>query len=79
MTFVQVEEAFVRACYGEPVRRLAREYGVDELTLRERFRRNGATVKQLRALAYMKYEAEMRLAMLTEAEQVDTRATQERP
>ena len=68
MTFLQVEEAFSRACFGEPVRKLAREYGVDESALRERFKRGGATVKQIRVLAYMKYEAEARLAMLTEAE-----------
>ncbi|KKB62404.1 hypothetical protein WM40_17340 [Robbsia andropogonis] len=68
MTEIQVFEAFARAVQGESVRSLAREYGVDESSLRERFKRGGSTPKEVRRLTFDWFYAQRRLAMLSEAE-----------
>ena len=67
MTEIQVHEAFERAVHGESVRSLAREYGVDESSLRERFKRGGSTPAEVRRLAFDLFYARQRLAMLDEA------------
>ncbi|MCP1131285.1 hypothetical protein [Robbsia andropogonis] len=68
MTEMQVNEAFARAVHGESVRSLAREYGVDESSLRERFKRCGATPAEVRRLAFDLFYARQQVAMLDEAE-----------
>ena len=68
MTEIQVHEAFARAVHGESVRSLAREYGVDESSLRERFKRCGATPAEVRQLAFDWFQAQQRLAELSSAE-----------
>jgi transposase-like protein len=60
----QVHEAFQRAAAGESVRSLAREFGVDESTLREHFRKGGATPRQVRDLAFKWFYAQQAKALL---------------
>ena len=71
ITELQVHEAFYRAMHGESVRSLARGLGVDESTLRERFKKDGATPKKCREIAFQLFYAEQAMARLSEADRLD--------
>jgi hypothetical protein len=70
ITELQVHEAFYRAMQGESVRSLARGLGVDESSLRERFKKGGTTPKQCREIAFQLFYAEQAMAGLSEADRL---------
>ncbi|MCY0388231.1 helix-turn-helix domain-containing protein [Robbsia sp. Bb-Pol-6] len=73
ITEIQVHEALCRAVGGESVRSLARKFGVNESTLRERFSRTGASPEKIRDLAFQLFQAQQTLARLNEAQQAAVR------
>lgn len=66
VTFLQIEEAYARAMWGESVRAIARSLGVTEGCLRFHFRK-GVSPTEVRRVAYAMHHAQQARAMLTEA------------
>jgi hypothetical protein len=56
ITFLQVEEAYGRAVYGESVRSIARRFGVTEGCLRFHFRKS-THPREVRRLAFQLFHA----------------------
>ena len=67
ITFLQIEEAFVRCLYGESVRSIARSMAVTEGCLRFHFRK-GKSPKEVRRLAFELMHAQQLLESLNDAE-----------
>lgn len=66
VTFLQIEEAFARALWGESVRAIARSLGVTEGCLRFHFRK-GVSPNEARRVAFALFHARQELAMLPES------------
>ena len=64
ITFIQIEEAFARAVFGESVRAIARSLRVTEGCLRFHFRK-GTSPKTVRRLAFAMLHAQQARASLT--------------
>ena len=74
VTFLQIEQAFIRACNGESVRSIASRLGVTEGCLRFHFRKS-TSPKEIRRLAYELFHTQQLYAglALSEKREVGTR------
>ena len=64
ITFIQIEEAFARAVFGESIRAISRSLRVTEGCLRFHFRK-GTSPKEARQLAFAMLHAQQARASLT--------------
>ena len=67
VTFLQIEQAFIRACNGESVRSIASCLGVTEGCLRHHFRKS-TSPKEIRRLAYELFCTQQQFASLAHSE-----------
>jgi predicted transcriptional regulator len=70
ITFLQIEQAFIRACNGESVMSIARSLDVTEGCLRFHFRKS-TSPKEIRHLAYEMFHAQQLYSSLAIREKTE--------